>query len=206
MWVCGTFNNPSKRSTSVKPPHKTTYQSTQSCATIYPGGTMKKLEKQITIGITEDQTCGISISPELTSAEAFQLVGTLALHVLNAYYKVAETTLNQNHNSGSTPKSSKLNTKQELNAALTGVKESMYDAMDSVFSNVLAQFLPDHPQYTLEDEAIIELTNKKIEDKYNSLTPAEQKKYSEAYQRTLAALDAKRKQAQTNENSEDTNS
>ena len=165
---------------------------------------MKKLEKQITIGITEDQTCGISISPELTSAEAFQLVGTLALHILRAYYKVAESTLNQNHNSGATPKAQKLNTEQELNAALTGVKESMYDAMDSVFSNVLAQFLPDHPQYTLEDEVIIELTNKKIEEKYNALTPSEQKKYSEAYQRTLAALDARRKQA--NEDTETTNS
>lgn len=153
---------------------------------------MKELKKQITIGLTDDNECGIHISPELTSAEAYQLVGTLALHVLNAYYKVAQATLNLNHNSGNTPKAQKLNTEQELNAALTGIKESMYDAMDSVFSNVLAQFLPSHPQYTLEDEAIIELTNKKIEEKYNSLTPAEQKKYSEAYRQTLQALDAKR--------------
>ena len=153
---------------------------------------MKELKRQITIGLTDDNKCGIFISPELTSAEAYQLVGTLALHVLNAYYKVAQASLNINHNSGNTPKDQKLKTKQDLNAALTGIKESMYDAMDSVFSNVLAQFLPDHPRYTLEDEAIIELTNKKIEEKYNSLTPDEQKKYSEAYQRTLAALDAKR--------------
>lgn len=155
---------------------------------------MKELKKQITIGLTDANECGIYISPELTSAEAYQLVGTLALHVLNAYYKVAQTTLNLNHNSGNTPKKQKLNTDQELNAALTGIKESMYDAMDSVFSNVLAQFLPDHPAYTLEDEAIIELTNKKIEEKYAALTPDEQKKYSEAYQKTLAALDAKRQE------------
>ena len=153
---------------------------------------MKELKKQITIGLTDDNECGIHISPELTSAEAYQLVGTLALHVLNAYYQVAHSTLNQNHNSGATPKSQKINTDQELNAALTGIKESMYDAMDSVFSNVLAQFLPDHPTYTLEDEAIIELTNQKIEEKYNALSPNEQKKYSEAYRQTLAALDAKR--------------
>lgn len=153
---------------------------------------MKELKKQITIGLTDANECGIFISPELTSAEAYQLVGTLALHVLKAYYKVAQTSLNINHNSGNTPKNQKLKTKQDLNAALTGIKESMYDAMDSVFSNVLAQFLPDHPRYTLEDEAIIELTNKKIEEKYAALTPEEQKKYSEAYQRTLAALDAKR--------------
>lgn len=153
---------------------------------------MKELKKQITIGLTDANECGIFISPELTSAEAYQLVGTLALHVLKAYYKVAQTSLNINHNSGNTPKNQKLKTKQDLNAALTGIKESMYDAMDSVFSNVLAQFLPDHPRYTLEDEAIIELTNKKIEEKYAALTPEEQKKYSEAYQKTLAALDAKR--------------
>ena len=155
---------------------------------------MKELKKQITIGLTDANECGIFISPELTSAEAYQLVGTLALHVLKAYYKVAQTSLNITHNSGNTPKNQKLKTKQDLNAALTGIKESMYDAMDSVFSNVLAQFLPDHPRYTLEDEAIIELTNKKIEEKYAALTPDEQKKYSEAYQKTLAALDAKRKQ------------
>ena len=155
---------------------------------------MKELKKQITIGLTDANECGIFISPELTSAEAYQLVGTLALHVLKAYYKVAQTSLNINHNSGNTPKNQKLKTKHDLNAALTGIKESMYDAMDSVFSNVLAQFLPDHPRYTLEDEAIIELTNKKIEEKYAALTPEEQKKYPEAYQRTLAALDAKRKQ------------
>ena len=155
---------------------------------------MKELKKQITIGLTDANECGIFISPELTSAEAYQLVGTLALHVLKAYYKVAQTSLNINHNSGNTPKPQKLKTKQDLNAALTGIKESMYDAMDSVFSNVLAQFLPDHPRYTLEDEAIIELTNKKIEEKYAALTPEEQKKYSEAYQKTLAALDAKRKE------------
>ena len=153
---------------------------------------MKELKKQITIGLTDANECGIFISPELTSAEAYQLVGTLALHVLKAYYKVAQASLNINHNSGNTPKNQKLKTKQDLNAALTGIKESMYDAMDSVFSNVLAQFLPDHPRYTLEDEAIIELTNKKIEEKYAALTPDEQKKYSEAYQKTLAALDAKR--------------
>ena len=170
---------------------------------------MKELKKQITIGLTDANECGIYISPELTSAEAYQLVGTLALHVLKAYYKVAQTTLNLNHNSGNTPKKQKLNTDQELNAALTGIKESMYDAMDSVFSNVLAQFLPDHPTYTLEDEAIIELTNKKIEEKYAALTPDEQKKYSEAYQKTLAALDAKRqeqtKQQQSTQNQEGNN-
>lgn len=170
---------------------------------------MKELKKQITIGLTDANECGIFISPELTSAEAYQLVGTLALHVLKAYYKVAQTSLNLNHNSGNTPKNQKLKTKQDLNAALTGIKESMYDAMDSVFSNVLAQFLPDHPRYTLEDEAIIELTNKKIEEKYAALTPEEQKKYSEAYQKTLAALDAKRKeqtkQQQSTQNQEGNN-
>lgn len=169
---------------------------------------MKELKKQITIGLTDANECGIFISPELTSAEAYQLVGTLALHVLNAYYKVAQTSLNLNHNSGNTPKNQKLKTKQDLNAALTGIKESMYDAMDSVFSNVLAQFLPDHPRYTLEDEAIIELTNKKIEEKYAALTPEEQKKHSEAYQKTLAALDAKRqstKQQPSTQNQEGNN-
>lgn len=139
-----------------------------------------KLTQHLTIGVTTDNTAAISISPDLDCSTAFQLIGTLALHVLNAYYKVAATTLNTNHSSGATPKTQKLSNR-DLDAALVGIKESMYDAMDSVFSNVLFSFYPDAAKYTLEDEAILELTNLKIKEQYDKLTDEEKKLYTEHY-------------------------
>ena len=146
--------------------------------------------KQITIQIPDDKPdkCGIQISPELTCTESFQMLGTLALHMLNAYTTVAISALKQNHNSGDTPKSSKLSTDAELRAATTGIKESMYDAMNSVFSTVLQNYYPDAVRYSIEDEAILQLTNNLIEERYNKLTPAEQKAYSKAYQSLKASV------------------
>ena len=146
--------------------------------------------KQITIQIPDDKPdkCGIQISPELTCTEAFQMLGTLALHMLNAYTAVATSALNQNHNSGSTPSASKLSTDAELRAATTGIKESMYDAMNSVFSTVLQNYYPDAAKFQIEDEAILQLTNDLIEERYNKLTPAEQKAYSKAYQTLKASV------------------
>lgn len=147
-----------------------------------------KLEKSITIGTTEDGRAAVLITPNTTCADAYQLLGTLALHILNAYYEVAKSSLEQNHASGSTSKSAKLNTNAELNAAISGIKESMYDAMDSVFSNVLLQFYPEAPKNTLEDEAILELTNKKIEERYEQLSDKEKAAFKSTYQNILNSL------------------
>lgn len=134
---------------------------------------MEKLTKQIIIGLSDDDQCAISISPDMDAATAMQLIGTLSLHVLNAYKTVATHSITSD-----TPTKLK---KKEIEAATIGITESLYDAMDNVFSTVLAQFYPHHPRYTIEDEAILELVNKKIEDKYNALTPEQKASYSQAY-------------------------
>lgn len=151
--------------------------------------TESNLTKVMTIGLTEDNMCGVRISPDMDAATAYQLLGTLALHIMNAYYKVATTALEVNRNSGDTPKAQKL-TAKELEAATLGIKESMYDAMNSVFSSVLAQFYPEAPRTTLEDEAIIELTNKKIEQRYYAMSPKEREKYKGLYEETRSKLKA----------------
>ena len=137
----------------------------------------------MTIGLTDDEQCGVQISPDMMASEAFQLIGTLALHVLNSYYQVATSQLNNL-------------SQDELNAAYTGIKESMYDAMDTLFSNVLTQFYPDAPALSIEDEAILELTNKLIEERYDQLSPEEQKAYSESYRQTIARLEEKRAESE----------
>lgn len=132
---------------------------------------MEKLNKQILIGLSDNDQCAISISPDMDAATAFQLIGTLSLHILNAFRSVATHDINNNKDIKS----------KEKDAAITGITESLYDAMDNVFSTVLNQFYPAHPRYSLEDEAILELTNQKIQAKYDALTPEQKANYHQAY-------------------------
>lgn len=138
---------------------------------------MEKITKHMTIGITPSNQAAISISPDITAAEALQLLGTLSLHVLNAYTEVAKSLIN----------SSKLSNK-ELDAAITGIKESMYDAADNMFSSVLTQFYPDAPKNSIEEEAIITLQNKLIEERYNKLSKEEKSAYKKQYDKMKYVL------------------
>ena len=131
----------------------------------------------MTIGITPSNQAAISISPDITAAEALQLLGTLSLHVLNAYNEVAKSLIQTNHLS-----------KKELEAAITGIKESMYDAADNMFSSVLTQFYPDAPKNSIEEEAIITLQNKLIEERYNKLSKEEKSAYKKQYDKMKYVL------------------
>ena len=130
--------------------------------------------KHISIGLPEDKPdqAAISISPDLDFNTAFLLLGTLAQHMLSAYFEVATKSISdQTHLSNST-----------RSAAIAGIKQSMYDTADSLFSNILNTFDPDSPKLSIEDEAILQLTNELIEQRYNSLSEEEQAAYSKAYQ------------------------
>lgn len=129
--------------------------------------------KHISIGLPEDKPnqAAISISPDLDFNTAFLLLGTLAQHILSAYFQVATHSIaSQTHLSNKT-----------RDAAIAGIKQSMYDTADSLFSNILNTFDPDAPRLSIEDEAILQLTNQLIEERYNSLTEEEQAVYSKAY-------------------------
>lgn len=122
---------------------------------------------------------GVNITPDLDAATAMQLLGTLAQHIMAAYTEVAVNQISSDNNNLTT---------SEKEAAIAGIKDSIYDAMDNVFSTVLANYRPEHPRYTLEDEAILELVNKKIEQKYNSLPKAERTKYKTEYNKMKLRL------------------
>lgn len=144
---------------------------------------MEKLTKTITIGLTDDNTCGVTVSPDMDCATAFQLVGTLSLHLLKAFYAVAEDQIKSKYNSN----------EKDARIALLGIKESMYDAMDSIFSNVLNEFYPEAPRSSIEDEAILELVNSKIEERYNQLTPEEKANYAQAYSKMKLKMEFRNK-------------
>ena len=131
----------------------------------------------MTIGITPSNQAAISISPDITAAEALQLLGTLSLHVLNAYNEVAKSLMNTSNLS-----------KKELEAATIGIKESMYDAADNMFSSVLTQFYPDAPKNSIEEEAIITLQNKLIEERYNKLSTKEKAAFKDNYNKMKYVL------------------
>lgn len=123
---------------------------------------------------------GVNITPDLDAATAIQLLGTLAQHIMAAYTEVAVNQISSDSNNDLS--------KSEKEAAISGIKDSIYDAMDNVFSTVLANYRPEHPRYTLEDEAILELVNKKIEQKYNSLPKKERKRYQTEYNKMKLRL------------------
>lgn len=145
------------------------------------------------IGLSDRDSnqAGVNITPDLDAATAMQLLGTLAQHVMAAFTDVAIKDIESDHNNLST---------SEKEAAITGIKDSIYDAMDNVFSTVLANYRPEHPRYTLEDEAILELVNKKIEQKYNSLPKAERKRYQAEYNKMKLRLTYANKQSDTKSN------
>ena len=133
------------------------------------------------IGISDKDPnqAGVNITPDLDAATAMQLLGTLAQHIMAAYTEVAVKQIEDSNNDLS---------KSEKEAAISGIKDSIYDAMDNVFSTVLANYRPEHPRYTLEDEAILELVNRKIEQKYNSLPKKERAKYQAEYNKMKLRL------------------
>ena len=133
------------------------------------------------IGISDKDPnqAGVNITPDLDAATAMQLLGTLAQHIMAAYTEVAVKQIEDSNNDLS---------KSEKEAAIAGIKDSIYDAMDNVFSTVLANYRPEHPRYTLEDEAILELVNRKIEQKYNSLPKKERAKYQAEYNKMKLRL------------------
>lgn len=145
--------------------------------------TTAELTKQIIVGLTNDDPvqCGLHIDPTLTATEAFQLIGTLSLHILNAYYENAKNQVLKDTLPPLLPS-------KEQEAALLGIKQSMYDAFDSLVSNVLSQFYPEAPNLEIEDEAILELTNQKIEERYNQLSDKEKEAFRSTYSQVLDKL------------------
>lgn len=145
--------------------------------------TTAELTKQIIVGLTNDDPvqCGLHIDPNITATEAFQLIGTLSLHILNAYYENAKQQILKDTLPPLLPS-------KEQEAALLGIKQSMYDAFDSLVSNVLSQFYPEAPNLEIEDEAILELTNKKIEERYNELSDSEKAAFKATYAQVLDKL------------------
>ena len=64
----------------------------------------------------------------------------------------------------------------------------MYDAADNMFSSVLTQFYPDAPKNSIEEEAIITLQNKLIEERYNKLSKEEKAAFKDNYNKMKYVL------------------
>ena len=145
------------------------------------------MEKTIIMSAVDDKL-KLSVSPSMDATTAFQMLGTLTTHLLNAFTEAALHDINNTH--GMTAK--------EKHAAITGIKESMYDAVDNILSNALNQYYPENPTLNLEEEAILKLTNELIEKRYNALS----KKEKDAYARYQAKIKAMFATKQNNQNAD----
>ena len=78
--------------------------------------------------------------------------------------------------------------------------------MNNITSNVLTRFYPEAPRLNLEEEAIIELTNKKIEERYDQLSDKEKEAYRASYNalNKHLQLDLENEQNQTDTAAKDT--
>ena len=148
------------------------------------------MEKTIIMSAV-DNKLKLSVSPSMDATTAFQMLGTLTTHLLNAFTEAALHDLNN----------TKGMTAKEKHAAITGIKESMYDAVNNILSNALNQYYPENPTLNLEEEAILKLTNELIEKRYNALS----KKEKDAYARYQAKIKAMFATKQNNQNADTKN-
>lgn len=142
-----------------------------------------ELKQYMLIGTTKDDMAGVQISPDLDAAMALQLLGTLALHILKAYTAVADKQLDDD----------KTLKGKDLKAAKQGIQESLYDAADTLFSSVLAQYYPDAPKNGIEEEAIVKLQNELIEQRYNAMSEKERKAFKRQYDKMKYVLQLTKK-------------
>ena len=148
------------------------------------------MEKTIIMSAV-DNKLKLSVSPSMDATTAFQMLGTLTTHLLNAFTEAALHDINE----------TKGMTAKEKHAAITGIKESMYDAVNNILSNALNQYYPENPTLNLEEEAILKLTNELIEKRYNALS----KKEKDAYARYQAKIKAMFATKQNNQNADTKN-
>ena len=146
------------------------------------------MEKTIIMSAVDDKL-KLSVSPSMDATTAFQMLGTLTTHLLNAFTEAALHDINNSH--GMTAK--------EKHAAITGIKESMYDAVDNILSNALNAYYPENPTLNLEEEAILKLTNELIEKRYNALSEKEKAAYARHQAKIKAMFEKQKKQSDKDE-------
>lgn len=135
----------------------------------------QELKQYITIGITEDGNAAVQVTPGTDAATAFQLLGTLTSYLLHVYRDIA---IHDIHTEDP----------DKVAAIVQGITESMYDAVNNILSTALNEFYPDNPSLSLEDEAILELVNQKIEERYNSMSDEDKALYRDSYEQIKAKL------------------
>ena len=146
------------------------------------------MEKTIIMSAVDDKL-KLSVSPSMDATTAFQMLGTLTTHLLNAFTEAALRDVNE----------TKGMTAKKNHAAITGIKESMYDAVDNILSNALNAYYPENPTLNLEEEAILKLTNELIEKRYNALSEKEKAAYARHQAKIKAMFEKQKKQSNKDE-------
>ena len=127
--------------------------------------------KLIAIGQTEGKTFCV-VSPDLELADAFQLLHTISLHLLNAYTIAA--------NEGQLPDKP---TEEQLKKYIS-IKSELYDMYNVAVSSVLENYAPEfelRPDITAD--AIANEESKIVKEKYKHLSPQEKQEANKNIQK-----------------------
>ena len=146
----------------------------------------QELKQYIVIGITNEGNAAVQVTPDTDAATAFQLLGTLTSYLLHAYKDIAVHDIHTED-------------PDKVSAIVQGITESMYDAVNNILSTVLNEFYPENPALSLEDEAILELVNEKIEARYNEMSDEAKAEYRQAYEQIKAKLQESKSDSENEE-------
>lgn len=137
---------------------------------------MDNKNKALYIEQTSPTQCRISITPTTDAATALQLLGSLTAHILEAYSQAAIQTLNP--------------VEASTAAALQGIKLSLVDSLNVLITNVINTFSPERQSFIdqIEEQAIITLTDQKIDEYYNNLPEDERTAFTQTYNQMKEAL------------------
>lgn len=136
---------------------------------------MDNNNKALYIETQPNNQCRISITPNTDAFTALQLLGTLASHILDAYSQAAYNTILEQDPAAAT--------KQSTQAALEGIKLSLVDSLNTIMTNVINNFSPLRQSLIdqIEEQVIIDLTNQRIEEYYQSLPDNDKAAFQSTY-------------------------
>ena len=144
------------------------------------------------IGQEEDKTFCV-VDPAMKLEDAFRLLHTLSLHLLNSYTIAA--------NGGQLPKDP---TEEQLQK-FTAIKVQLYDMYDIAVSSVLENYAPEfelRPDVTAD--AIAKVEEDIVKEKYSHLSPKEKQEANQNIQKVKKSiLKAKTKSKSTAKTAEE---
>lgn len=147
-------------------------------------------KKGLSIFYEREEQTQVYVHPELTYPEFLQLLSTMLLHGMNAYFQAFISTISKANLKTKIDANKKtalahpisqeqVLSAEELDQAKLNAAYNIHDAANLMVSNALRMFLPDDlafldPESLITEEAILKAELESLNEKLDELTPAQQ--------------------------------